>query len=122
MKSILLIATGGTIASRPTEDGLAPQLCAKDILSCVPQLASLCQIDTLSYMVVCTEGPSGENSAGVTILQMANLCKELGAVQAYNLDGGNSAAVILNDEKLNNVTNTKKRMVGDCIYFCTLVP
>ena len=43
-------------------------------------------------------------------------------MQAYNLDGGNSAAVILNDEKLNNVTNTKKRMVGDCIYFCTLVP
>ena len=86
------------------------------------QRLALCQIDTLSYMVVCTEGPSGEGSAGVTILQMANLCKELGAVQAYNLDGGNSAAVILNDEKLNNVTNTKKRMVGDCIYFCTLVP
>ena len=26
MKHILLIATGGTIASRPTENGLAPQL------------------------------------------------------------------------------------------------
>ena len=30
MKDILLIATGGTIASRPTEGGLAPQLRAGD--------------------------------------------------------------------------------------------
>ena len=36
MKHILLIATGGTIASRPTENGLAPQLLADDILRCVP--------------------------------------------------------------------------------------
>ncbi len=50
MKRILLIATGGTIASRPTEDGLAPQLCAKDILDCVPQLSSLCRIDALQLM------------------------------------------------------------------------
>lgn len=32
MKHILLIATGGTIASRPTENGLVPQLLADDIL------------------------------------------------------------------------------------------
>ena len=50
MKKILLIATGGTIASRPTEDGLAPQLCAKDILDCVPQLSSLCRIDALQLI------------------------------------------------------------------------
>ena len=31
MKHILLIATGGTIASRPSENGLAPQLLADDI-------------------------------------------------------------------------------------------
>ena len=47
MKSILLIATGGTIASRPTENGLAPQLCAEDILDCVPALGSLCRIDAM---------------------------------------------------------------------------
>ena len=50
MKSILLIATGGTLASRPTENGLAPQLCAEDILGCVPMLASLCNIDALQLM------------------------------------------------------------------------
>ncbi|MDO5299562.1 MAG: asparaginase [Clostridia bacterium] len=50
MKNILLIATGGTIASRPTEDGLAPQLRAGDILGCVPSLATLCRIDALQLM------------------------------------------------------------------------
>lgn len=50
MKHILLIATGGTIASRPTENGLAPQLLADDILRCVPALSSLCRIDAVQPM------------------------------------------------------------------------
>ncbi len=50
MKTILLIATGGTIASRPTGSGLAPQLLAQDILQCVPSLASVCRIDALQLM------------------------------------------------------------------------
>ena len=50
MKHILLIATGGTIASRPTENGLAPQLLADDILRCVPALGSLCRIDAVQPM------------------------------------------------------------------------
>ena len=41
MKHILLIATGGTIASRPTKNGLAPQLLADDILRCVQRHYSL---------------------------------------------------------------------------------
>lgn len=50
MKHILLIATGGTIASRPTENGLAPQLLADDILRCVPALGSLCRVDAVQPM------------------------------------------------------------------------
>ncbi len=50
MKSILLIATGGTIASRPTADGLQPQLLAGDILRCVPSLMGLCHVDALQLM------------------------------------------------------------------------
>lgn len=86
------------------------------------QRLALCQLGELSYLIVCTEGPSGGESKGLTIEQLANLCKDLGAIQAYNLDGGNSAAVIFHGEKINNVNNTKRRMIGDCVYFCTLVP
>ena len=38
MKKILLIGTGGTIASGRTEEGLKPILTAEDILSFVPDL------------------------------------------------------------------------------------
>ena len=36
MKKILMIGTGGTIASRQTENGLAPGLTPQDILSYIP--------------------------------------------------------------------------------------
>ena len=48
MKRILLIATGGTIASRPTAaGGLAPALTSAELLACVPELAEVCHIDAL---------------------------------------------------------------------------
>ena len=48
MKRILLIATGGTIASRPTAaGGLAPALTSVELLACVPELAEVCHIDAL---------------------------------------------------------------------------
>ena len=47
MKKILLIATGGTIASTPTEQGLAPGLSSRELLDTVPELGSVCRIDTL---------------------------------------------------------------------------
>lgn len=47
MKKILLIATGGTIASTPTESGLAPGLCSRELLETVPELAHVCDVDTL---------------------------------------------------------------------------
>ena len=61
MKNILLIATGGTIASRPTQNGLAPQLRAEDILGCVPSLASLCRIDALQLMNIDSTNMSPDN-------------------------------------------------------------
>ena len=37
MKKILLLATGGTIASRPTAaGGLAPAITSEELLACVP--------------------------------------------------------------------------------------
>ncbi len=38
MKKILLIATGGTIASKPTKHGLAPAISPKELLACVPEI------------------------------------------------------------------------------------
>lgn len=47
MKRILMIATGGTIASKETEEGLAPALTSKELLDCVPEIAEVCTVHTL---------------------------------------------------------------------------
>ncbi len=47
MKKILMIGTGGTIASLPGENGLAPQLSTKELLEKVPTLKSIALLETL---------------------------------------------------------------------------
>lgn len=44
MKHILLIATGGTIASKPTQDGLAPGITSEELIACVPEAADICHV------------------------------------------------------------------------------
>ena len=45
MKRILLIGTGGTIASSPSDDGLAPSLSSVDLLEKVPEIKAFCEPD-----------------------------------------------------------------------------
>ncbi len=45
MKTILMLGTGGTIASEQTESGLAPELNSEDFLKYIPSVSSLCQVD-----------------------------------------------------------------------------
>ena len=47
MKKILMIATGGTIASKNNGDGLTPALTSKELLDCVPEIARFCQVTTV---------------------------------------------------------------------------
>ncbi len=47
MKKILLIATGGTIASGYTEEGLAPRIAAEDLLQYVEEYKAFCAVDIL---------------------------------------------------------------------------
>ena len=47
MKHILLIATGGTIASKYTKDGLSPAITAQELLTYIPAAGAFCQIDTI---------------------------------------------------------------------------
>ena len=44
MKKILLLATGGTIASRNLGEGLTPALTAEELLACVPEIADVCDV------------------------------------------------------------------------------
>ena len=44
MKKILMIATGGTIASRNKGNGLEPELSSEELLDCVPEIARSCVV------------------------------------------------------------------------------
>ena len=47
MKKILMIATGGTIASEMTPSGLAPELNPQQLLSFIPRIAEVCDVECL---------------------------------------------------------------------------
>jgi L-asparaginase len=47
MKRILLIATGGTIASRPSENGLKPAASVEALLAKVPEIHEFCKADAV---------------------------------------------------------------------------
>lgn len=50
MKKVLLIATGGTIASKKSENGLKPQISPEELLSYIPSLEKVCDVDTIQLL------------------------------------------------------------------------
>lgn len=52
MKKILVIGTGGTIASRPSEDGLKPGADVSELLSYVPEAKTLCELYMIQVMSI----------------------------------------------------------------------
>lgn len=47
MKHILMIGTGGTIASEMSPDGLTPEISSEQLLAAVPRIGELCKVDCL---------------------------------------------------------------------------
>ena len=47
MKKILVIATGGTIASKEKGNGLEPEATGEELLAGVPDLPEGCRLDTV---------------------------------------------------------------------------
>ena len=50
MKRILLIGTGGTIASELTESGLTPELSSEQLLSRIPSRLEFCRVDCVQLL------------------------------------------------------------------------
>ena len=52
MKNILMIGTGGTIASEMTPDGLTPELSPAQLLRYVPAIRDLCRVDCVNLFSI----------------------------------------------------------------------
>lgn len=100
------------------------------------QRSAIAQIGPLEYALITSWGPQSKGNKGMTIYEFAQVCeligKELsedGFKLAYNLDGGNSAALVFKKRNENNQLEYTKvnspdvpeRTISDIIYFATLV-
>lgn len=50
MKRILLLATGGTIASKKSDNGLKPQITPQELLEYIPQVRDICEIEAIQLL------------------------------------------------------------------------
>lgn len=80
------------------------------------------QMGQLSYVLVLAEGRTG-TSDGVTHQHLADFMFSLGASQAYNLDGGNSATMVFNGGYYQTGrSQNNERPQSDLIYFASAIP
>ena len=70
------------------------------------------------YLLVVSDGRTSEND-GLSLYELAQFLKSLGAVTAYNLDGGGSSTMVFMGKVINNPTtngrNTSERSVSDIV-------
>ena len=76
-------------------------------------------ISPLHYVFVVSDGRTSA-STGLSLLQLANVLKDLGCTTAYNLDGGGSSTMYFMGNVINNPTTNGKtiseRKVSDIVY------
>ena len=71
------------------------------------------------YVFVVSDGRTNE-SAGLSLYELAEFMQSLGVVDAYNLDGGGSSTMVFKGEIINTPTtnghSTEERAVSDILY------
>ena len=83
------------------------------------QRVCIAQLGPLHYKLICCAGHF-RGSKGMTIMQFAQLAAQEGAVTAYNLDGGDSAMLYFHGKKLNDRSQTSRK-ISDIVYFASAV-
>ncbi len=57
-------------------------------------------------------------SRGMRLIELENLCTELGCTEAYNFDGGQSSVIIFDGKRQNDAAGlTVERPLSDILYF-----
>jgi hypothetical protein len=76
-------------------------------------------IDNNHYLFVVSDGRTQE-SEGLSLYQLAQFMKSLGAKTAYNLDGGGSSTMVFQGSLINKPTTSgrdiRERKVSDIVY------
>lgn len=131
-KNILLIATGGTIASQKSEHGLAPLICAEEILSyipdvyqiCNPAAVQLCNIDSTNMepkhwkMMVQAIRENYENYDGFVIAHGTDTMAYTAAALSYMVQNSQKPIVITGAQKSIDleITDAKTNLLDSFCY------
>ena len=83
--------------------------------------AALCQMDDLHYLLM-NANAEGKYKSYQTMYQFAEVVYQTGCRDAYALDGGQTAVIVMDNELVNRVTYGFQRKISDIIYFATAVP
>ena len=86
MKKILMLGTGGTIASEMTPEGLTPELTPAQLLRYVPYISELCQVDCISLYNIDSTNITPAHWLGVTRALRENYDRYDGFVISHGTD------------------------------------
>ncbi len=134
MKKILMIGTGGTIASEITPNGLAPELNSEQLLKFIPDAAQLCHIDCIQlYSLDSTNirpghwlGIAGvikenyESYDGFVISHGTDTMAYTAAALSYLIQGAKKPIVLTGAQKpiWFDGTDSKRNLTDAFIYAC----
>ena len=86
MKKILMIGTGGTIASGETPDGLVPEISTEGLLSFIPHIAQMCMVDCVQCYNLDSTNIRPKHWLGISNTIRENFDKYDGFVIAHGTD------------------------------------
>ena len=84
--------------------------------------AAIGQTGPLSYVMVVVSAKDRSGNSGLSQKALGELMYDLGCVQAFNLDGGNSAEMCFGETIIKGMPGGSERGLSDIIYFATGVP
>ena len=132
MKKILLIGTGGTIASRITQSGLAPCLTPDELLSYIPAVKNVCEVNTVQVcnldstnvtpahwkLMVRAVESNYDNYDGFVICHGTDTLAYTASALSYMIQNSRKPIVVTGSQKPINmdVTDAKSNLLDSFIY------
>ncbi len=134
MKHILMLATGGTIASKKTNTGLTPSLLSEQILEYVPRIKTFCNVTTIQLCNIDSTNMSPEywvkiakaieenynNYDGFVILHGTDTMAYTAAALSYMIQYSKKPIVLTGAQKPIDVdiTDAKANLFDSFVYAC----
>lgn len=134
MKKILIIGTGGTIASKPSADGLVPDLTSQQLLDSIPSISDICEVDcTQAFSLDSTNVRPGhwlilsgiikenyDHYDGFVITHGTDTMAYTAAGLSYLIQNSQKPIVLTGAQRpiSDEITDAKRNIIDSLIYAC----